>query len=56
MVERVNGVVDLQSERIRKSFEGKENSKLYKIYIYFIGSFEPGEDWEWCYIDKSMIE
>src|ERR687885_1865216 len=29
IVEQVNGIIDLQSERIRRSFEGRENPKLF---------------------------
>jgi mycothione reductase len=46
IVEQVNGIVDLQSEKIRKSFEGKENPKLFANECKFVGekiiSIEPG--------------
>ncbi|MFL6407713.1 MAG: dihydrolipoyl dehydrogenase family protein [Nitrososphaeraceae archaeon] len=37
IVEQVNGIVDLQSEKIRKSFEGKENPKLFANECKFVG-------------------
>jgi mycothione reductase len=37
IVERVNGIIDLQSEKIRKSFEGKENPKLFANECKFVG-------------------
>jgi mycothione reductase len=47
IVEQVNGIVDLQSEKIRKSFEGRENPKLFANECKFVGekviSIEPGE-------------
>src|SRR6187200_2933445 len=46
IVERVNGIIDLQSEKIRKSFEGRENPKLFANECKFVGekiiSIEPG--------------
>ena len=41
IVERVNGLIDLQSEKIRKSFEGKENPKLFTNECKFVGYNEP---------------
>src|SRR5919202_930598 len=47
IVEHVNGIVDLQSEKIRKSFEGRENPKLFANECKFVGekiiSIEPGD-------------
>src|ERR671929_2044610 len=37
IVEQVNGIVDLQSEEIRKSFEGRENPKLFANECKFVG-------------------
>src|SRR5919202_5341764 len=37
IVEHVNGIVDLQSEKIRKSFEGRENPKLFANECKFVG-------------------
>ena len=37
IVEQVNHIVDLQSEKIRKSFEGKENPKLFANECKFVG-------------------
>ena len=37
IVERVNETVDLQSEEIRKSFEGRENPKLFANDCKFVG-------------------
>jgi dihydrolipoamide dehydrogenase len=37
IVEQVNETVDLQSEKIRKSFEGKENPKLFANECKFVG-------------------
>src|SRR5919197_6106799 len=37
IVEQVNGIVDLQSEKIRKSFERKENPKLFAKRCKFVG-------------------
>ena len=46
IVEQVNETVDLQSEKIRKSFEGRENPKLFANECKFVGekiiSIEPG--------------
>lgn len=48
IVEQVNGTVDLQSEKIRKSFEGRENPKLFANECKFVGekmiSIEPSDD------------
>jgi mycothione reductase len=45
IVEQVNETVDLQSEKIRKSFEGRENPKLFANECKFVGekiiSIEP---------------
>jgi dihydrolipoamide dehydrogenase len=47
IVEQVNGIVDLQSEKIRKSFEGRENPKLFANECKFVGekiiSIEPAD-------------
>src|ERR671930_557140 len=37
IVERVNGIIDFQSEEIRKSFEGKDNPKLFAKECKFVG-------------------
>ncbi len=37
IVEEVNSIVDLQSDEIRKSFEGKENPKLFANECKFVG-------------------
>ena len=37
IVEQVNGIVDSQSEKIRKSFEGNENPKLFANECKFVG-------------------
>jgi len=37
IVEQVNETVDLQSDKIRKSFEGKENPKLFANECKFVG-------------------
>jgi mycothione reductase len=46
IVEQVNETVDLQSEKIRRSFEGRENPKLFANECKFVGekiiSIEPG--------------
>jgi mycothione reductase len=37
IVEQVNGIIDIQSDKIRKSFEGKENPKLLANECKFVG-------------------
>src|SRR5690348_16511812 len=37
IVEQVNRTVDLQSEKIRKSFEGRKNPKLFANECKFVG-------------------
>src|ERR671939_499766 len=37
IVEQVNSIIDLQSEKIRKSFEGRENPKLFAKECKFVG-------------------
>jgi dihydrolipoamide dehydrogenase len=37
IVERVNGIIDSESDQIRKSFEGKENPKLVAKECKFVG-------------------
>jgi len=37
IVEQVNDIVDLQSDKIRKSFEGKENPRLFTNECKFVG-------------------
>jgi mycothione reductase len=48
IVEQVNRTVDLQSEKIRKSFEGRKNPKLFANECKFVGekiiSIEPSDD------------
>ena len=39
------------------SSPNKHGTKHYRSTKHpIIKSYEPGEDWKWCYVDKMMIE
>jgi uncharacterized UBP type Zn finger protein len=38
------------------SYPNKHTTKHFKTTEHpIIRSFEPGEDWEWCYVDEMMV-
>jgi len=38
------------------SSPNKHATKHFKVTEHpIIRSFEPGEDWEWCYVDQVMV-
>jgi hypothetical protein len=48
---------DLRPRRLLRLFADKHATKHFRTSGHpIIKSFQPGEDWGWCYIDEIMFD
>jgi hypothetical protein len=43
------------AEQLRQRAQGRTLAAWERLGSPIVRSFEPGEDWRWCYLDETLV-